>query len=349
MGRGVLAASAVAVPLLGLLIAAASARSWESRGTADQPAPVRGAPLRPSTGLRLVVAAKPPLLLDLDAGRARPVPGVGTTNSGVVSVVGVGGRAAVVVVEAVWRHADLYGLRGRGEVASKLGTGADVTPAPEGRSVWVRSVAARSRCALRQVAVDGRELRPRRAFPCARTLYPGGSLGLVVNRTRVIEPATGRTVVRTRWGVVAAAGKRLVLAGPDAFFFTLLDAATGTERRLRWPKTIGGLDAPAVDPRGRFVALAFANPSWAGGQALDVWLLDTETARLAHLPGMPALVSLKRTSMAWTDDGRLVMLGESGGRDFAAVWRPGEPHLAVKTVRLPGRETNGSDSFAILR
>jgi hypothetical protein len=62
---------------------------------------------------------------------------------------------------------------------------------------------------------------------------------------------------------------------------------------------------------------------------------------------MPAFVALKRTNIAWTADGRLVLLGESG-RPLVAVWRPGDRRLAVKRVRLPER-TSGSDSFAVLR
>src|SRR5688500_20369460 len=50
---------------------------------------------------------------------------------------------------------------------------------------------------------------------------------------------------------------------------------------------------------------------------------------------MPAFVALKQTNMAWTDDGRLVLLGESR-RTLVAVWRPGEDRLAVRAVRLPG-------------
>jgi hypothetical protein len=62
---------------------------------------------------------------------------------------------------------------------------------------------------------------------------------------------------------------------------------------------------------------------------------------------MPAFVDLKFTSMEWTRDGRLVVLGESGGRGFIAVWRPVSAKLQVKRVRLPLR-TRGSDSFAPL-
>ena len=79
-----------------------------------------------------------------------------------------------------------------------------------------------------------------------------------------------------------------------------------------------------------------------------MWLLDTQTGELTQLPGMPAFVSLKRTNMAWTDDGRLVLLAESSAKDIVAVWRPGEQRIATKTVHLPER-TSGSDSFAALQ
>jgi hypothetical protein len=62
---------------------------------------------------------------------------------------------------------------------------------------------------------------------------------------------------------------------------------------------------------------------------------------------MPLVVALKFTDMAWTRDGRLVLLGEDDSGGFVAVWRPGEERLAVKRVRLPQRRS-GSDSFAIL-
>ena len=307
-----------------------------------EPAPLRGVPLRGATGLRLVVADKPPFVLDVDTGRVTPVPAVRPPSRGTVRVVGVGGRAAIVVASAVYRHAGLYAVHGRAARVSELGTGWDVVPAPDGRSVWVKRFVNAGRCTLRQLGLDGQAIGASRAFPCASTISPAGSLGVVVSRTRVFDPRTGRTLLRTRWGVVAAAGRTLVLAGPNNAF-TVLDTATGVQQRLPWPRTVGGLDAPAVDPRGRFVALAFAAPA---SQTLDVWLLETKTGHLRQLPGMPALVALKSTSMAWTDDGQLVLLGESGGRDVVAVWRPGQKNLAVKTLALPERGDSGSDSFA---
>jgi hypothetical protein len=313
------------------------------------PVPLRGVPLGHSTGLRLVVADNPPFVLDVDTGAVAPVPGIPAQDRGTVSVLGVGGRAAVVVAHSVYPRADLYAVRGPGAHASSLGTGSAVTPAADGRAVWVKSSVDEAHCTLRQVDLEGRELRAARAFPCASTIYPGGSLGLVVNRTRVLDPLTDRTVLTTRWGVLAAAGEKLVLAGPGERF-TLLDAATRRERRLPWPSILTRLDGPAVDPRGRYVALAFADPAWggSGAQVSDVWLLDTETGKLNQLPGMPAFVSLKFTSMAWTDDGRLVLLGELRQKGFVAVWRPGWRRLALKPVQLPDRH-GGSDAFAPVR
>lgn len=329
----------IAVLIIPLVLGAGTDRARE-------PGPLRGVPLRGGTGLRLLVAGSPPALLDVDTGRVTPVRVLDKRRQ-VLMVVGVGGRAAVVL-GGVGPAGRLYGLRGLPPRLSHVGHASDVVPAADGRSVWAKSFSSRSRCVLRQLGLDGRQLRRPRSFPCASTIVSGGSAGLVVNRTRVIDPLTGRTVLKTRWGVLAAVGKTLVLAGPDKQF-TLLDAATGTRRPLRWPSIVSMTDQPAVDPRGLFVALAFGDPAWSGGpnQALDIWLLDIRSGKLTQLPAMPAVVGLKHTNMAWTHDGRLVLLAESDGKEIVAVWRPGQRRLALKTVRL--ERTGGSDTFAPVR
>ena len=226
-----------------------------------------------------------------------------------------------------------------------LGDGADVAPAADGRSVWIKSY-ARSGCTLRQRSLERNEIRARlSAFPCASTIASAGSLGLVVNRTRVIDPRNGHTLFRTRWGVIAATGRTLVLAGPGRRF-TVARAAGRVLRRIPWPSALGGRDTPAADPRGRYLALAFAEPA---EQSLDVWMLDTKTMRLMQLPAMPTLVPLKRTSMAWTRDGRLLLLSHKSGRFAVALWRPGEESLTVKTLSIHDRRNGSSDSFAVLR
>lgn len=343
----------------GLAVSANRVAGFETRQLhpARQPVPLRGVPLRSETGLRLLVADRPPFVLDVDRESVTPLRGVPSTQRGTVWIVGVGGRAAVVVAAPERGSAQLYAVRSSGAPIALLGTGVEVAPSVDGRSVWVKSIARRSHCTLRQAGLDGRLMRAPRGFPCVFTISPGGSVGLVVSRTRVIDPRTGRTVFRTPSSdfntpleIVAVAGKKFVLHDGPGRDLTLLDSATGTRQRLPWPSTPGALDQPAVDLQGRFVALAFANPSWtsAAGQVLDVWLLDTKTRKLTPLPGMPAFVALKRTNMAWTQDGRLVLLAESAGKDMVAVWRPGQEQLELKTVRLPDRSDSGSDSFALL-
>lgn len=317
--------------------------------SADEPMPLRGERLGNQTGLRLLVADDAPFVLDVDSGRVSRVRGLGRLGTGVVSVVGVAGRSAVVVSDS-GRDADFYAVRGRGTEATYLGQGRKVVPAAGGRSVWITRVVNRDRCGLRLVALVGREVGGNPSFPCASELEPAGSLGVVVNRIRILDPRTSKTVLRTKWGVLAAAGRKLVLAGPGRQF-TLLDATTGAERRFAWPSILDERhDLAAVEPRGRYVALEFGDPAWQGGgeQVSDVWLLDVRSGSLTQLAGLPAFVSLKRTALAWTADGRLVLLGESGGRDVVAVWRPGQTRPALKPVRLPER-SGGSDSFAVLR
>jgi hypothetical protein len=156
-------------------------------------------------------------------------------------------------------------------------------------------------------------------------------------------------VYRSPEGIVAVAGRRLVTVGGE-IEFALVDPAGGAARRYDWQSVVGPLGEAAVDPSGRYVALGAGNPAWGGGgrQALDVWILDTATGGLLQLPGMPAFVALKGTSMAWTDDGRLVLLAEAERGAVVAVWKPGAARLAVRPVRLPLRDS-GSDTFAPLR
>jgi hypothetical protein len=309
------------------------------------PMPLTGTPFKSASHLHLLVANNPPFVLDVDTGRVTPIRAPVVMRRGVLSVTAVAGDAGVIV--ARYPKAEIYVVRARGARPIFLGAGRDAVPSSDGTSVWIKSVSG-SACALRQVGLDGRQIGQAQAIACTETIESGGSLGLIYNRTRVIDPLTGQTVLTTPYGVLAVAGKSLVLAGPEKAF-TLLDSATGTQQKLAWPSILYGLDTPSADYQGRFVALGFADPAWQMGahQAMDVWLLDTRTGRLTHLPGMPAFVDLKFTSMEWTRDGRLVVLGESDGKGFVAVWRPGAAKLQVKRLRLPQR-TSGSDSFAPL-
>jgi hypothetical protein len=248
----------------------------------------------------------------------------------------------VIAGAATGTDARVYGVLDRGERVAPLGRGSRVVGADSGRSVWIRDVRDASGCAVRQVAFDGHGIRAPRAFPCG-LVEAAGALGLAVGRARIIDPLTNRTVFRTRAGIWAVAGKRVVLAEPGVRF-TLVDTGTGSRRQIRWPETIGTAVAPAIDPRGAYVALAFASPVH-----FDVWLLGTATGTLTRLPGMPAILSPKFTSMEWTGDGRLVILAERrDGEGTVVVWRPGQRRLALKTLPMPEPNT-GSPSFAPIR
>jgi hypothetical protein len=305
------------------------------------PVPLAGTPLSEASRLHLLVASNPPFVLDVDSGRVSPIRAPVVMKRGVLSVTAVAGEAGVIVAGY---PRQIYVVRARGARPTYVGGGRDVVPSGDGRSVWTKSV-SRSACRFRRVGLDGHQIGQAQPFACNATIQFGGSLGLISNRTRVIDPLTGKTLLRTRYGVLAVAGERLVLAGP-AKAFTLLDTATGTQRRLAWPSILDGLDEPKADYEGRLVALPFEDPAWTGSrQAMDVWLLDARTGRLTHLPGMSTFVDLK--CMEWTKDGRLVVLGETDGKGFVAIWRRGAAKLQVKRLVLPDR-TSGSDSFAPL-
>jgi hypothetical protein len=309
------------------------------------PVPLSGTPLKGATHLHLLVANNPPFVLDVDTARVTPIRAPVVMKRGMLWVTAVAGEAGVIV--ARYPKAQIYVVRAPESRPIFLGGGQAAVPSGDGKSVWIKSVSG-SACNLRQVGLDGHQIGQAQSFACNETIESGGTLGLISDRTRVIDPSTGQTLLTTPYGVLAVAGKRLVLAGPEKAF-TLLDSTTGTQQKLAWPSILYGLDEPKADYQGRRVALAFADPAWQSGphQAMDVWLLDTRTGGLTHLPGMPAFVDLKFTSMEWTRDGRLVVLGETGGRGFVAVWRPGSAKLQVKRVRLPLR-ASGSDSFAPL-
>jgi hypothetical protein len=322
----------------GALVAVGAARTGD-------PVRLSGTAFEGASHLHLLVANNPPFVLDVDARRVTPIRAPVVMKRGVLSVTAVAGEAGVIV--AGYPKAQIYVIRARRAPPIFLGGGRDAVPSGDGRSVWIKTVTA-SACGLREVGLDGHQIGQAQSFACNETIESGGLLGLISSRTRVIDPSTGQTLLTTPYGVLAVAGKSLVLAGPEKAF-TLLDSATGTQRTLAWPSILSGLDESKADYQGNVVALAFADPAWQAGahQAMDVWLLDTRTGGLTHLPGMPAFVDLKFTSMEWTRDGRLVVLGESDRRGFVAVWRAGAAKLQVKRVRLPLR-TSGSDSFAPL-
>jgi hypothetical protein len=317
---------------------------------AAPPEPLRGVPLTGSTGLKLLVADDPPLLLDVDTGRITPIGGLDVHGSPVLSVLAVG-QDAVVWLD---RHtpakrgpaAEIYVVHHGGTTATRIATAWGVAPAASGQAVWLTRFTDAHHCDLREVALSGRQLRSR-PLSCSARLIDGGSGALLVEGSSVVNPLTSRRLLRT--AAIWAVARHYALTDHGCCRpLTLTDLRNGTRRTLPWPSRIGSTDQAVVRPNGKLVAVDFADPAYQGGgtQVTDAWLLNPATGRLQHLPDMPAAVALKFTSMSWTNDGRLVWLAETDGHDVVAVWRPGQKRIAVRKVRLPVRDS-GSDTFVV--
>lgn len=312
------------------------------------PPPLHGVPLVGKTNLTLVVAAARPFLFDVDTGAVTRIRGLAAGARPIVSVSAVGG-AALLWVDRRGRSgpgAALYVVRRGSAVARHLANGRDVAPASGGRAVWVKSSVGSRRCALRQLSLAGRVLRAR-AVPCSARLVDAGSRPVLVEGSSLVDPATGKTLLRSG-GVWAIAGRYALTSSEPGRPLTVTDIEMGRRRHIAWVAIPGldGADQAVVAPRGGRIAVDFASPAFQGSgvQVTDAWLVDPAQATMHRLPGMPAQVALKQTSMGWTRDGRLVWLASSGGRDVVAVWRPGTKRLALRRVRLPVRD-GGSDSF----
>jgi hypothetical protein len=309
------------------------------------PRPLHGVPLGRSTGLRLLVADDPPFELNVDTGQVVPV--LDVAGHPVLSVLQVG-KDAVIWLDRRYLRAEIYVVRHGTTKAVRLATAWSVAPAADGQSVWLKSYTDARHCTLRQLSLDGRPRRSARPLSCETRLEDSGAGAVLIQGSSVVDPASGRTLLRTG-GVWAISGHLALTTAGSYGPLRLTDLRNGRRWRLRWPSRIGGIDQAVVQPRSGLIALDFADPAYQGSgtQVTDVWLLDPATRRLAHLPGMPAAVSLKFTSMSWTRDGRLVLLAQIGGHDAVAVWRPGRKQIALRTIRLPVRDS-GSDTFAIL-
>ncbi|MGI8714397.1 MAG: hypothetical protein ACR2NR_14720 [Solirubrobacteraceae bacterium] len=88
------------------------------------------------------------------------------------------------------------------------------------------------------------------------------------------------------------------------------------------PMTTGTFADPAYPPPPRETI----------AQASDIWLLNTATDTLSHLPGFPILTALKASGIAWTAAGRLVIISVGGGRTGIAIWRSGQRALHLGTL-----------------
>jgi len=310
--------------------------------TSVSPRPLHGIPLTGPTGLQLLISSNPPRLLDVDRGTSRTIAGLPTAES------------RLFWVQAVGVDADLADQRGLRPAARDDGGDTDRPRLGRcgipGRSRGV-AVAVRGHDALHTARdrLDGRPRRQARRVGCGTHPRVETPLGLLVwtgapDRSgpvtaALLDPDEGRTLVRFP-EIHAIVGELVLSSGGegDQGPFTVTDRRTGARHQVVRPSTVGSASDGLVSPDRQRVAIAFENPAWAGtgAQVMDVWLLDAMTYRWERLPAMPVPVALKFTSMAWADDGRLLLLGSfDGAGDALAVWRPGQDQLAIRPIPLP--------------
>jgi hypothetical protein len=142
--------------------------------------------------------------------------------------------------------------------------------------------------------------------------------------------------------------RRFSLTRQRADRLTLADSATGTRRHLRWPSTLPDPDGAVAEPDGPYLALGFGDPAHPGPQqAEDLFLFDRRNGTLEHVPGFPAQLDLKHSSVTWTTDGRLVLLVGDASGVRVGVYRPGDRTVALRRTDLPV-PGGGSDTFVPL-
>jgi hypothetical protein len=191
-----------------------------------------------------------------------------------------------------------------------------VTPVGDGALAQVECLSCRRRVRAFLVHVDG-----------------------TVRRIPTASPLVTAASARPRWTMTA----QIATNARDRV--ALVDHERGVHLRLRWPSILGGIGGVLAQPGGPFLALTFADPAYPGPQqAEDLFLLDTRTGAITHVPGFPAQIDLKFSSMSWTHDGRLVMLLQAAGTTSVGVYRPGNRAVSLRRVRLPVRNS-GSAAF----
>jgi hypothetical protein len=174
------------------------------------------------------------------------------------------------------------------------------------------------------------------------TVYPrhGRRWSLFLTASGTQRPATAAEARAAR-----KASLRFAVARGPGEKLTFIDRSTWQRRVLPWRSILGLLDGALVQPHGPYVAIGFADPAHPGPQqAEDVFLLDRRSGSLTHVPGFPAQIRLKFSSMAWAADGRLVLLVRDVGGARIGVYRPGDRSVALRRIELPAA-SGGSDQF----
>ena len=373
---GVMAAAltALAASLLGTLLTggAGVVRPPSQLQPVSSLTPLTGPPLAGATNLTLVVSENggKVFLVDLDHQTARAVPGLGISPKQGPQVTLTAYGSGVLAAVTHW-NCQMWVSCANGQASfpdtesefliSRTGSARRIVTFPLTRhqyttqafhstSTWVQTWPHTGPCTLALVPGS----RPAVRIPCGY-VGPDTGHGLWIGNGNVdmlVDPLTGRVLQRQRTaGVLMRLPGDFALenaAPPGATPISLVNLATGARRLLGWPSSLRFAYQAYPAPHGPLVALAFGDPfhpvaGQSVNQAIDLWVLNTSTGALTHLPGFPALESIKFSGIAWTAQGRLVIAAR-GGRTVVGVWKPGQSTLPIRAV--PGLD--GYSQFVVL-
>jgi hypothetical protein len=361
-------AAALAALLAGALVLAGRGGTPASHTPALRPSssPTRltGPPMVGATHLRLFYTEEDvPAILDVDGRTIRLVRGLGISPhtdyvpwGPRVSLSPAPGGVLAVVERQACAHCGqrqvLFTLDAGGALRRIGGltlASADSAVADPGAAAeWVLAHRARGGCALRRFPSAGAPV----GAPCG-DLTADTALGLEISSDRgtiFVDPSTG-DVLTTLTRRVGSAGQLTPLPGdlalvssgnPDPTGLALVNLATGSRTPLRWPSVVRYGYWAAAQPGGPLVALTFIDPYDAASHApvVDIWVLDTRTASLTHVPGFPATEDFKQSDVAWVPGNRLVIAAQINPPDPNAVvgiWTPGQQTLPLRAVPVaPG-------------
>jgi hypothetical protein len=326
-------------------------------------AALAGPSLTAATHLRLVVSENggPVSVVDLDADSAHTVAGLGvsrTTRAPAVSLAADGGGALAVVTHRTCptcagtrASTDTFPDRRTDYLISADGSAKQISSfeltrhqytaaAFDSTATWVLTWPHRGPCTLALEPAGGSAVDAPCGTPGIDTAAGlwlwNGDVGMLV------DPSTGRTLrrIETADALTPLPGDLALESSGGSYpaGLVLVNLATGARRPLRWPSELhfGYTAVPA--PHGPLVAFFFGDPAYPRpphqtvNQAGDLWVLNTVSATFTHVPGFPALESLKQSNVAWTSDDRLVVAAAGGGRTVVGTWRPGQSTLPIRTV-----------------
>ena len=311
-----------------------------------------GRPLTTTTHLRLVTSGTGAAdMVDVDSDTVRVLTALGAGRGhSLYPLARLGDRALAVVTRELCRDCTttvqtefLVSADGSVRRLARLALTRheEALQAHSSTADWLERWPHRGPCTLRLVPGERAAVR----VPCGALVAATAQGVWVVNGDvhMLIDPLSGRVRERldTADELTFLPGDLALEStpGPEPTDLALLDLATGARRALRWPSILSwDYSRVLPEPHGPLVAIEFASP-WGRGTVLaaDVWVLDTRTGRFSHVPRFPILEDLKSSNIAWTDDDRLVVVAQGGGRTVLGLWRPGQSTLAVRPLPAVAR------------